>query len=229
MIVETEVSEQHGAGKEEGGRVGLIFALDIETDVSASRLKDSNLAAHVAAWDDTRSTNQSGGNVGKNTTVKVGHDHNVELLRAGHSLHGSIVNDHVIDLEGRIVLSHSLDSVSEQTIGELHDVGLVNAGHLLTVVCEGEREGELGNTFRLGPGDNLQGFHDARHRLMFQARVLALGVLTHNTKVDILVPCDETGDVLDQHNRGIDVELLSKGNVEGLVTGPFDWGVQNTL
>lgn len=36
-------------------------------------------------------------NVGNNVTVQVGHDHNIELLGTGDKLHGSVINNHVID------------------------------------------------------------------------------------------------------------------------------------
>jgi hypothetical protein len=64
---------------------------------------------------------------------------------------------------------------------------------------------------------------------MFQTRVFAFGVFTDNAKVDILVACDETGDVLDQDNRGIDVELLPKSDIEGLMTRSLNGSVKDTL
>lgn len=53
MFVETEMSQEHGAGEEQGGGVSLVLALDVETDVTAARLEDGDISAHVAAWDDT--------------------------------------------------------------------------------------------------------------------------------------------------------------------------------
>ena len=35
-------------------------------------------------------------------------------------------------------------------------------------------------------------------------------------------------DVLDEDNGCVDVELLTKGDVEGLVTGALDRGVEDT-
>lgn len=229
MVIETKVSQQHGARKQQSGWVSLVLALDIKTDMSASGFEDSDITTHVAARDNTRPTDQSSSNVGKDTTVKVGHDHDVELLRPGDSLHRSVVDDHVVDFQGRVVLTDLLDRISEETICEFHNVGLVNAGDLLSVVGEGERKGELGDTFRLGPGDDLQRLDDTVDRLMLKARVLTFGVLTHNAEIDIVVPCLQTWNVLDQNHRGVNVELLTEGHVERLVTGPLDRCVQNTL
>ena len=49
---------------------------------------DTN-TSDVAAWDDTGSTDEGGTDVGDDSTVQVGHDHDVELARAGDQLHGA--------------------------------------------------------------------------------------------------------------------------------------------
>ena len=64
---------------------------------------------------------------------------------------------------------------------------------------------------------------------MLNAGVLSLSVLTDNAKVDVLVSCLVAGNVLDEDDGGVDVELLSKSNVEGLVTGSADGCMQDTL
>jgi len=67
MIVETEMSQQHSTGEEQCSRVSLILALDIETNVSTAWLENGDVSAHVAAWDDTWTTDEGCCNVGKNT------------------------------------------------------------------------------------------------------------------------------------------------------------------
>ncbi len=74
MVIKTEVSEEHGSAEEEGGGVGLVLALDIEADVTAAGLEDGDVAAHVAAGDDTRAADEGSGDVGEDATVQVGHD-----------------------------------------------------------------------------------------------------------------------------------------------------------
>lgn len=64
---------------------------------------------------------------------------------------------------------------------------------------------------------------------MLETGVFTLGVLTDQAKVDVVVPGLVSGNVLDQDNRGINVELLAESNVEGLVAGALDGGVQDTL
>lgn len=43
------------------------------------------------------------------------------------------------------------------------------------------------------------------------------------------MPCLVAGDVLDEDDGRVDVELLTKSDVEGLVTRSSHWGVQDTL
>lgn len=229
MVIETKVTEKHGTGQDQGSGVGLVLALDVETDVTATGLEDSNVTAHVAAGDDTSTTDEGSANVGQNATVKVRHDHDVELLGLANSLHGGVVDNHVVDLEGGVVVGDTVEGGTEETVSQLHDVGLVNAGDLLAVVGQSEVEGELGDALRLGAGDDLKGLDDTGDRLVLEARVLTLGVLTDDCEIDTLVAGLVAGDVLDEGDGGVDVELLAHGDVEGLVAGALNGSVQDTL
>ncbi len=229
VVIKTQVSQHHGAGEEHGGGIGLVLALDVKTDVSASWLENRNVTAHIATWDDTWATDESRTNVGENASVQVWHDQNVELLWAGDTLHGGVVDNHVRGLEGWEVLGDGVESVAEKTVSQLHDVGLVDTGNLLAIIGKGEGEGELGDALRLGAGDDLEGLNDTWNRLVLKAGVLSLGVLTDDGEINILVAGLVTWDVLDQDNGGVDVELLTESDVEGLVAGALDWGVQDAL
>lgn len=214
MVIKTKVTKHHAAGKEESSGVGLVLALDVKTDVTAAGLEDGDLTAHVATGDDTGATDKTGTDVGENATVKVRHDHDVELLRTADTLHGGVVDNHVVGLDGGVLLTDLLDGVAEETVGKLHDVGLVDAGDLAAVVGKSEGESELGDTLRLCAGDDLEGLNDAGNGLVLETRVLALGVLTDDAQVDVLVAGVVAGDVLDQDNGGVDVEFLTEGDVE---------------
>ena len=54
----------------------------------------------------------------------------VELLRLGHDLHAHVVDDHVLAFDIRVHLSHFLSRAQEHPVPLLHDVGLVDEGHL---------------------------------------------------------------------------------------------------
>lgn len=229
MVVETQVAEEHATRQDHGSRVGLILTLNIKTDVTASGLKDCNFTSHVAARDNTGTTDQGSTNVGENTTVQVGHDHDVKLLRAGDGLHGGVVDNHIVDLEGRVLLGNLMEGVAEEAVSELHDVGLVDASDLGAAVGEGKGKSKLGDALRLGAGDNFEGLNNAGDTLVLKTRVLTLGVLTDDTQVNILVAGLVAGNVLDQADAGVDVELLAHGYVEALVAGAADGSVKDTL
>jgi hypothetical protein len=229
MLIETKMSQQHATGQKHSSRVGLVLALDVKTDVTATRLENSDLTTHVATRNNTGTTNESGTNVGQNTTVKVRHDHNVKLLRTRDSLHGGVVDNHVVGLESGVVLGDLVEGAAEKTIGKLHDVGLVDASNLGSTVGESEREGELGDTLRLGAGDDLEGLDDTGDALVLETRVLTLSVLTDDAQIDILVAGLVAGDVLDEGDGGVDVELLTHGDIEALVAGAADGRVEDTL
>lgn len=69
-------------------------------------------------------------------TLATHHDHHVELLRSGHELHRGVVDNHRVKLDAGVavlLLGDPLARVEEETVSELHDVGLVHARHFLPV------------------------------------------------------------------------------------------------
>lgn len=162
VVVKSDMSQKHTTTKNERSWVCLVLALNIKTNVSASWLKDGNLTSHVAAGNDTGSTNKTSSDVGQDTAVKVGHHHDIKLLRSADTLHTGIVDNHVVGLDRRVFLANLLDSVSEQTVCKLHNVGLVNASNLFAVVGKCKGKCKLGNALRLDAGDDLEGLDDTR-------------------------------------------------------------------
>ena len=105
----------------------------------------------------------------------------------------------------------------------------MNAGNLLSVVAESKVEGEAGNALRLGAGDDLERLDNAGVGLVLKTRVLSLGVLTNDGKVDVLVTGGVAGDVLAENQGGVHVQVLADGDVEGRVSKGRDRGVENSL
>ena len=60
---------------------------------------------------------------------------------------------------------------------------------------------------------------------MFQSRIFSLSVLTDNTHVHIGVAGHVTGHIFNQDNGRIDVEFLTKSDIERLVAGSFNGGI----
>lgn len=229
MLIETKVTQKHRGRKNHGGGVGLVAALNVKTNVSATGLKDSVLTANVDTGNETGATNKGSTNVTQNGTVKVGGDENVKLLWPRDSLHRSVVDNHVGVFNLGVFLTNLLDGGTEKTISQLHDVGLVDGGDLLTVVLQGKVVGETGDTLRLVLGDNLKRLNNTRNRLVLQTRVLTLGVLTDKSHVNTVNAGLDTGDVLDKNQGGVDVELTTKSDVERSMARLLNGGVKDTL
>ena len=102
-----------------------------------------------------------------------------------------------------------MEGVSEKTVGKLHDVGLVYTCDLLPVISKGEAESKLGDPLGFRSCDDLERFDDARDRLMLQARVFALGILSNYAHIHIIMSSSVARYVFDEDNRRIYVEFLS--------------------
>ena len=98
----------------------------------------------------------------------------------------------------------------------------------LAVVLQGKVEGESNNTFSLGPTRDFQTLDDTGDALVFEARVLSLGVLTDDSEVDVGVARRESWERLAKDDRRVNVELLTHGNVPRHMSGLGDWSKQDT-
>ena len=79
------------------------------------------------------------------------------------------------------------------------------AGDLLAIVRQSETESELGYPLGLGSCYDLQGFNNARDRLVLQARVLAFRVFSNDAEVDVIVTRLVARYIFNQDDRGVDV------------------------
>lgn len=209
MFIETQVAQQHGPREKHGSRIGLVFSFNVEANMSASRFKYSYITAHIASRHNAGTSHERSTYIRKNTPIEVGHDHDIKLLRSRDSLHGCIVNDHVVDGQGWVLLGDLVESVSEQAVGKLHNVGFVYASDFLPVICKSEAESKLGYTLRLRSCDDLQGLDDACDGLVLQARIFTLGVLSNDAQIHIVMTRFVARDILDEDNGRIDIKLLA--------------------
>ena len=132
-------------------------------------------------------------------------------------LHGSIINNHVFDLDPsrRVVLSNLFADIQKEPITLLHNVCLVNDGDLFATILEGKVKGISGNALGFSASHDLEGFDNARDGGVFFTRVLSFGVLTNNSQVDILVSgLPVTGQIADKGDGGKDIQVLSETDVD---------------
>lgn len=229
MLIQPQMPQQHTPRQNHRRRIRLILPLDIQPNMTTPRLKNSHLATHIAPGNDPRPAHQRSPNVGQNASVQIRHDHDVKLLRARNGLHRGVVDNHVIHLERGVVLCRVVKGAAEEAVGELHDVGLVDARNLVTPVRQRKRKRKLGDALALSPRDDLEGLHHARHALVLQPRVLSLGILPDDAQIHILVTRLVAGDILDQADARIDIQFLTQRHIETLMSASRDGRVQDSL
>jgi hypothetical protein len=229
LRVETHVSQHHDGGEKQSSGVSELLASDIRGG-SVDSLEDRALVTNVTGRGKTKTTDQTGAHVGENVSVQVGHDENLVVVgkRIGDHFQAGVVEELSVKLNVGVLLGELTCSAEEKTIGHLHDGGLVNSANLLpanvTGVLEGVTEDALGSL----AGDELDGLDDAINNDVLDAGVLALGVLTDQNGVDVVVGGLEALDRPAGTDVGEEVEGTAERQVEGNVT-LADGGSEGTL
>lgn len=183
-------------------------------------LEDGALVTNVTGGGETETTDQTGAHVGQNVTVQVGHDKDLVVVggRVGDDLEARVVQQLSVELDVGELLGDLAGGVQEETVGHLHDGGLVDDTDLLLVdglrVLEGEAEDTLGSLL----GDELDALDDAVNNDVLNAGVFTLGVLTDENGVDVVVGGLVASNGLAGTQVGEEVESTTKSQVEGDVT-----------
>src|SRR4029077_9134119 len=99
--------------------------------------------AEVRTRGEAEAADETRGEVGDDVSVEVRQDEHVVLLRTLDELHAEVVHDSVLELEVRVLLGDLARNAEEEAVRELHDVRLVDGGHLAASVAARVVEGEL--------------------------------------------------------------------------------------
>lgn len=215
MLSKTHVSQHHDGAEKERGGVRLVLAGNIGSG-AVDGLEDGDLVTHVTRGGEAETADEAGAHVGENVTVEVRHDENLVVVGDGVGGHAEagVVEELGVELDVGVLLGDLLGGGEEETVAELHDGGLVYYADLLAAdllgVLEGEAEDALGSI----AGDELDGLDDAVNDLVLDARVLALGVLSDEHGVDVVVGGLVAGDRSAGSEVGEEVEGSSEGQVK---------------
>lgn len=219
LVVETHVLQHHDGGKEQGGGVGKTLAGDVGSG-TVDGLEDGALVTNVAGRGQAETADQTGAHVGKNVTVKVGHDQDLVVVGGGvgDDLEAGVVEQLGVELDVGVLLGDLAAEVEEEAVGHLHDGGLVDDADLGLADVLGVLEGEAEHALAGLAGDELDRLDDAVDDDVLDAGVLALGVLTDEDGVDVVVGGLVSLDALAGTHVGEEVEGPSEGEVERDVT-----------
>lgn len=219
VVVETHVLQHHDTAQKQSSGVGKTLAGNVGSRTVDS-LEDGALVTNVTGGGQTKTTDQTGAHVGQNVTVQVGHDKDLVVIGGGvgDDLQARVVQQLGVELNTREVLGDVAGSVQEETIGHLHDGGLVHDADLLLVdglgVLEGETQDALGSLL----GDELDALDNTVDNDVLNSRVFTLGVLTDEDSVHTVVGGLVTGDGTARTDVGEQVEGTAQSQVQGDVT-----------
>ena len=207
----------HGAEKK-GGGVGKALASDI-WGRTVNGLKDGALVTDVAGGGETKTTDETGAHVGENVTVKVGHDQDLVVVRegVGGHLEAGVVEKLGIELDIGELLGDTLGNAEEETVGHLHNGGLVDNANLLAANGLGVLESVTQDTLAGLAGDELDALNDTINNDVLNAGVFTLGVLTDQHGVNIVIGGLVALDGAARTKVGEEVECPAKGQVQGNV------------
>ena len=211
-LVELHVPQHHQGAEQEGGGVGEGLAGDVGGG-TVDGLEDGALVADVAGGRQAEAADQTGAHVREDVTVQVGHDEDLVVVgkRVGDHLQAGVVEQLVVELDAGEVLGDIAGGVEEETVGHLHDGGLVDDADLLAADLLGVLEGESQDTLAGLPGDQLDALDDTINHDVLDARVFTLGVLANQDGVNVVVCGLVAGDGPAWPQVGEEVEGSPKG------------------
>ena len=159
-------------------------------------LEDGALVTDVARGGQTKTTNKASAHIRQDVPVQVGHDENLVVVwnGIGDHLQAGVVEELGVKLNVRELLGNFTSSAQEETVGHLHDGGLVNGADLVSADVASVLECVAQHALRRVTGDELDALDDAIDDNVLNARVLALGVLTDQNRVHVVVGCLVAGD-----------------------------------
>lgn len=215
VVVEAHVAQHHDGAEQQGSGVGKALASNVGGG-TVDGLEDGALVTDVAGRSQAETTDETGAHVGQNVTVQVGHDEDLVVVGGGVSDHleAGVVEQLGVELDVGEVLGDTLGNVDEETVGHLHDGGLVHNADLGAANGLGVLEGESQDTLGSLLGDELDALDNTVDNNVLNARVLALGVLSDQDSVDTVVGGLEAGDGSARSQVGEQVESSSQSQVE---------------
>jgi len=111
--------------------------------------------------------------------------------------------------------NHCQSTVCNSIIRCAHDVSLVDSSHFVPSLRLGIVECVSGHALACFPSDELDGLNYTVNNLMLNTRVFALGVLSNEDSVNIIIGRFVAIDGCARPNMCKQVEGTSEGQVEG--------------
>jgi hypothetical protein len=203
MVQHIHRSVQHGDG------IRSVLPSDHYTLVPRPWFENCKRLAIILTRPESRSAAYAANHVRHDGSVKIWREQNVKLLRFGHQLHATIVDDDVVVFYVGIVSRNLFGNLQKQTVGQFHNVGLVDCRNLLALVLLRVLEGVPRHSHSVLFGDDLQILDDLPGDAVLQHGVLAFGVLPDYDDVDAGVFGRDSRIRLADHDVDVQVQFVS--------------------
>ncbi len=216
LLGEAHVSQHHDGAEKKRGGIGELLASNVGCGTVDS-LEDGAVVTNVSGRSETETTDETSAHVGENVSVQVGHDEDLVVVgdRVGDHLQAGVVQQLGVEFDVGELLGNLAGGAEEETVGHLHDSGLVHSADLLPANIAGVLESVSQNALRSLAGDELDALYNAINHNVLNTGVFSLGVLTDQDRVDVVVGCLVAGDGSAGSDVGEEVEGTAESKVEG--------------
>eukprot|EP00056_Hartaetosiga_gracilis_P016399 m.4898 g.4898 ORF g.4898 m.4898 type:complete len:323 (-) comp4051_c0_seq1:176-1144(-) len=187
VLVEVHVPEHHDRGQHKGCWVCKIFPGNIRR-CPMHRLKNGHaFLPNVATWSETKTTNETCGEIAENITIQVGHHHHIKLVRVLCDHQARLVEKLLIKMHIWILLRNLSAAFKKQPIRHFHHIGLVHGSDTITVVLLCKFKSKLSNAHGRLLCDQFDGLDHSWDHLVLNPTVFPFGVFTNNHCVHIII------------------------------------------
>lgn len=215
LLVAQMSQHVHGSVQHRDG-ICDVLPSDAFASVPGTWLENSVMISVVLAGQETGPAQKSADDIGDDGAVEIRGVDDVELMRIRNELHATIVNDHVVVSNFRVLFCHFSGHFQEETVREFHNVGLVDRGDLLPVVTLGVLKGVTRDSLRVALRDDFHALDHAVDAFVLQHGVLAFGVLSHNGNVYVLLAGFDGTVGHAVEDVDVQIEFVPYGDIAGL-------------
>ena len=183
------------------------------------RLEDGRVLADVRARGEAQTPDQAAGQVAEDVAEQVGGDEHVELVRVLDQLHGAVVDDHLLELDVRVLRRQPPARLEEQAARALEDVRLVHQRQPPALVLLHVVEGVLDDPLAPLAGDDRDalGGRALVVDVVLDAGIEALRVLADHHQIDAAVSRLDAGEAPCRAHVRVEIELLAQRDVRAAI------------
>src|SRR5208283_5354733 len=208
-----DMAQHEQRGSQHGRGIGYILSGNVGCGTMDS-LKDGALMAEIRAGHKAKSADQSRAQIGNNVAVEILQQQHVVLVGVHHQLHASVVDNVLAVGDLGILFRDVARAAQKQAIGQLHDVGFVDAMNFLALVFASMRERETRNARGSLFADHLDALHHSGDNFVLDTGIQSLGIFADHDQVDARVTRRDMRQVAYGPKVGEEFEALAQLDVD---------------